>query len=462
MGNYINKYFFHDTETEKEETKIQSPSTEEEIIEDNFHTPVIQKTLSIDPRSVTSGIDRTPIEVNSTPVGVNRNMMFSIPRHLQTKPYLETDLDKLILLSPKKSAPKIEDEELQYLDMENECKNMELTPTVNTSMNKKKVSPIDDERYNILGLDPRSPAADFDRTPMLKPKSMNLLKARLQESLHRRGSYDTDILYPRFSYCETLSEYNIPEIQALPDLTMCKVKPLLLVNEEDSDTLIDSDSSSHSATNEIDCGEKQVENENKDENKTISKPDNYNDINIKTNIKRKEVHITDSDTIKIWRDPLILDDPTESHSTELQTVEDKISQLSKQEVIITFDDDSIVKDTLSMKLSKCEINKKRVDVTKKKKKVFKVEDNILADEKKIYNCNKKSGNEPTKIRTPLGNRSNNGQIQTKLTTNSPQQAIRNKGIKPKVLQENMSPYKNYMAKYKLNGTEWDPDSTVII
>lgn len=63
MGNYINKYFFHNTETEKEETKMQSPSTEEEIVEDNFHTPVIQKTLSIDPRSVTSGINRTPIEV---------------------------------------------------------------------------------------------------------------------------------------------------------------------------------------------------------------------------------------------------------------------------------------------------------------------------------------------------------------------------------------------------------------
>lgn len=65
------------------------------------------------------------------------------------------------------------------------------------------------------------------------------------------------------------------------------------------------------------------------------------------------------------------------------------------------------------------------------------------------------------IRTPLGNRSNNGQVQI-LLVKSPQQVFRNKGIASKILQENTPPHKKHITKSKLGGIQWDPDSTVII
>ncbi|XP_033329566.2 uncharacterized protein LOC117222145 isoform X2 [Megalopta genalis] len=448
MGNYINKYFFHNTETEKEETITQPTSTDEETVDDNVCTPVAQKTLSIDPRSVTSGIDRTPIEVYSTSERLYRRTLSAIPKHLQCKPYLETDIDTLLLLSPKKSAPKMDDANLQNLD-DFKTSEMQLTPTINSSMKKTIFLPIEEERYSVLGIDPRSPAADFDRTPMLRPKSMELLLARHKEDKLRRGSYEADVLYPKFSYCETSSQFNIPEIQALPDLAACKIiTSNLFINEVDS-RLNDTDSSSYySPKTETDYGETQTDSGREDENKITS--DGCNDEDVKKNMQHKE--ITGSDTIKIWRDSLVLDNPTESDSTKTQDVhvDEKMSQLPKQEVIITFDDDSIAKDALSLKLSKCEINKKRIDVTRMKKKALKSEAKITTDEKKIFNYNDKNGSENTKTRTPLANRSNNGQ-----------QVIRNKIMKSRVSQENSSPHK-YITKYKSRGIEWDPDSTVII
>ncbi|XP_078038493.1 uncharacterized protein LOC144470824 [Augochlora pura] len=456
MGNYVSKYFFHNTETVKEKTRTQPTSADEEIVDD-VHTPVAQKTLSIDPRSVTSGIDRTPIEVYSTPERLYRRTLSAIPRHLQCKPYLETDIDTLLLLSPKKSFPKM-DGKLENLDLDKTNLEMELTPTRNCSMKETVFLPIEEERYNVLGIDPRSPAADFDRTPMLRPKSMELLLARHKENLLRRGSYETDVLHPRFSYCETSSEFNIPEIQVLPDLATCKVLTSDLFNNEIDNRFNDSETSSnHSSKTETDYGETQMDSEREDENK-IAKDDCNDDI--KKSTQHKET--TAGDTIKVWADALVSDNPNKSDSTKSQDihVDEKMSQLSKQEVIITFDDDSIVKDTLSQKLSKCEINKKRVDVTKMKKKTLKLETKITTEEKKIFNCNDKNGNENIKIRTPLANRSNNGHVK-KVLTSSPQQVIRNKIMKAKISQENSSPHK-YITKYKSRGIEWDPDSTVII
>lgn len=50
------------------------------------------------------------------------------------------------------------------------------------------------------------------------PKSIERLRARSQECLHRQGSYDTDIFYPKFSYCEMSSQFNVTEVQVLADL----------------------------------------------------------------------------------------------------------------------------------------------------------------------------------------------------------------------------------------------------
>lgn len=49
--------------------------------------------------------------MNGTPLGTNKKMVSAIPKHLQTKRYLETDMDKIMLcLTPIKNfMPKVID-----------------------------------------------------------------------------------------------------------------------------------------------------------------------------------------------------------------------------------------------------------------------------------------------------------------------------------------------------------------
>ncbi|KOC61823.1 hypothetical protein WH47_06161 [Habropoda laboriosa] len=291
----------------------------------------------------------------------------------------------------------IEKEEIKDLSSTEEQNKSEvfLTPTVNDIVNKKLLTAISKDLYDILGLDPRSLAADFDRTPILGPKSMERLRARSQENLHRRGSYDTDVYYPRFSYCEISSQFNVTEIQALPDLTTCAINNLDLVKDDCNDKCSEYEScSSHSSRSE-NVSENDKELEEEGEIQVIADQDNYNDTCV-------------NDVIKVWRDSLELNEPQESETCEsddIQTMEERISHILKEEIILTLDD-SIDKNILSGKLPKFESDKTKVDTVGNKKKILKLE--------KIM------------IRTLLGNRSNNGQMQT-LLANSPQQMFRNKG-----------------------------------
>lgn len=111
---------------------------------------------------------------------------------------------------------------------------------------------IERERFEVLGLD-RSPAADFNRTPILKPKSMQRLRARYLQSLRKQGSYDTDVCPPTISYCEMSSQFvTVPEIQVLPDLSKCLAESLNFTNANCDDHLNESNSSgsSHSSRTE--------------------------------------------------------------------------------------------------------------------------------------------------------------------------------------------------------------------
>ena len=446
MGNYVSKFFPYNHVMEKEEIRNATSEFKDEINGEReimLTPPLIPKTLPIDPRSITTGIERTPIEVvNCTPVGLNRRIS-AIPKHLQSKPYLETDMDKIMAcLTPKKHYPSkiLESTKLQFPDMPNMNEINLLTPVLNNANSKQKMSPIQKERYKILGIDPRSPAASFDRTPILMPKSMARLKARSREDLHRQGSYDTDMFYPKFSYCEMSSEYSVPEIQALPDLTTCTVKSLDLNETEHEGTSSESESSDSICSFEIETvpgnvGEEPLENQN--EIQITLKQNNSNDVYIKKDVESKELSVNDNDTIEIWEDTVVLDN---------------------EDVIITFDDNSITKDMLSLKLSKSENATVKGDAAVKRKKA---KSDIKMDEKKVFSSNDKNDSESIKTRTPLGNRSNNEQMQT-LLTKSPQQIFRNKGITPKMLQENTPPHKKYVTKSKLNGMQWDPDSTVVI
>ncbi|XP_012166261.1 uncharacterized protein LOC100647341 isoform X2 [Bombus terrestris] len=468
MGNYVNKFFPRNTEAynnkmEKEEIRCPSSTDEVTLEKDIMETPPIVRKTLIDPRSITSGINRTPIEVNCTPLGTNKKMISAIPKHLQTKRYLETDIDKIMLcLTPVKHfMPKaIDIPKVQLPTTEDKGADIPLTPTTSNLNNEKVITDIEKERFNILGLDPRSPAANFDRTPILMPKSIKRLRARSQEFLHRAGSYDTDIFYPKFSYCETSSQFNVTEVQALPSLTATDVKSLNSVindcdNKSKSPELL---YSSHSSGNESTSAIAKEELEDQNEFQRISGQNKFNGVCVKKDIEEKKTCVTSNDIIKVWRDSLILDESQALETSELdnvQIIEEKIAQVSKEEVIITFDDDNIAK------LANFESEKTKIDTIRKKKKNLKSEVKIPIDEKKFSNSINKDGSESTKIRTPLGNRSNNGQVQT-LLIKSPQQVFRNKGIASKILQENTPPHKKHITKSKLGGIQWDPDSTVII
>ncbi|XP_076681699.1 uncharacterized protein LOC143375927 isoform X2 [Andrena cerasifolii] len=446
MGNYFTKFFCQNNKIEKDEGN-KEPSTDEATVEGAMCTPpVIHKTLPIDPRSVTSGIDRTPIEVDSTPFGLDKRAISAIPRHLRMKPYLETDLDRVMLcLSPRKCEPRKGDTvKLEFLNVQNLDSDMELTPTADKIIYKKGITSIEKERLAILGLDPRSPAADFHRTPLLKPKSIERLRARSQECLYRRGSYEADVSYSRFSYCEMSSQFTVPEIQALPDLAACAPKSSDLDDDFDdrsgeSDSSISSQSS---GTETISASEERLDNESHYE--TCLGDSSCSEVLIIEDAQPKEAPAVDNDTIKVWRDSSVLEDnPSETESTdsdEIQIIHEKILEVL-QEV-------------------KCQSDIKNAEVTGMRKRAIKSEIKIVADEKKIFNSSDKNRNEPAKIRTPLGNRSNNGHVRSVLAK-SPQQ-IRNKSIMPKMLQENTPPRTKYSAKSKSSDIQWDPDSTVII
>ncbi|XP_068984312.1 uncharacterized protein [Bombus flavifrons] len=464
MGNYVNKFFPHNTEAynnkmEKEEIRCPSSTDEVTLEKDIMETPPIVRKTLIDPRSITSGINRTPIEVNCTPLGTNKKIS-AIPKHLETKRYLETDIDKIMLcLTPVKHfMPKVIDiPKVQLPTMEDKGADIPSTPTTSNLNNEKVITDIEKERFNILGLDPRSPAADFDRTPILMPKSIKRLRARSQEFLHRAGSYDTDIFYPKFSYCETSSQFNVTEVQTSPSLVTTGVNSLnSVINDCDNKSKSpESLYSSHSSGNESTSAIAKEELEDRNKSQRISGQNKFNDVCVKKDIEEKKTCVTSDDIIKVWRDSLVLDEPQELKTSNVQIIGEKIAQVSKEEVIITFDDDNIAK------LANFESERTKTDTIRKKRRNLKSEVKIPIDEKKFSNSINKDGSESTKIRTPLGNRSNNGQVQT-LLTRSPQQVFRNKGIASKILQENTPPHKKHITKSKLAGIQWDPDSTVII
>lgn len=452
MGNYMTKVFPYNNETnncnENVEEEIRDSVTDGILESDSMHTPpIIPKILPVDPRSATSGIDRTPIQVdNNTPV-LNKGLT-AIPRYLQNKGYLETDIDNIMCLTPKKRTPRTltETKQLQASNLEHKYKEMLLEP-ISENINKNQLmTEIQKERYYILGLDPRSPAADFDRTPLLKPRSLERLKARSRESLQRQGSYEADQFYPSYSYCEMSSEFNVTEVQALPDLASCVLKSLNLDALDDKFTELDSENCNRATRTDSPLGSEERVSE--DQEIQTSEEDTCNDKNVQRKALEAETCVDDNVTFKVWRDSLVSDKSQKLETDDIDVVQEKVPQMAKEEVIITFDEDNITKDKLSLKLAKSE--KLKLDAIGKKKKRIETK-----DERKLFTDKNGNGSAAT-VRTPLGNRSNAYEA----IKNSPQQTFRSKGVKPIMLQENTPPHKRSVTKSK--AMQWDPNSTVII
>lgn len=138
--------------------------------------------------------------------------------------------------------------------------------------------------------------------------------------------------------------------------------------------------------------------EDSSESQRISGQNKFNDVCVKKDIEEKKTCVTSDEIIKVWRDSLILDEPQELKTSELdnvQIIEEKIAQVSKEEVIITFDDDNIAK------LANFESERTKIDTIRKKKKNLKSEVKIPIDEKKFSNSINKDGSESTKVLNKL-------------------------------------------------------------
>ncbi|XP_017880620.1 uncharacterized protein LOC108625203 isoform X2 [Ceratina calcarata] len=453
MGNYMDKFFPHKNEinngNESEKEEIRDSVTDGIMENDCMHTPpIIQRVVPADPRSATSGITRTPIEViYDTPVFNKR--LTAVPKYLQRKPYLETDIDSIMCLTPRKRSPRtlIETKKLQISNLEDKYNESLLKPVADNMIKKELITEIQKERYDILGLDPRSPAVDFDRTPLLKPRSLERLKARSQETLQRQGSYEADQLYPSYSYCEMSSQFDVTEVQALPDLASCVLKSLNLNTIIDKSNELESEGSSQPTRSESLLESEKRESGGR-EIQTLE-ADTCVDKDVQKETLEEEKCGDDNIFIKVWRDSLVSDKSQKLETDDVEIVQAKEPQVAEEEVII-FDKNNSAKDKLFVKPAKND--KLKVDVIGKKKRGTEA-----LSEKKIF-ADKNSNGSTTAARTPLGNRSN-AHKQMQMVRNS-QQTFRSKGVKPKMLQENTPPHIRSVTKSK--AIQWDPNSSVII
>lgn len=474
MGGYISKLFYHD-----EHDKTLEYNSSSLILENrDTCTPQPQKKKSlIDPRSATSGITRTPIEVLSTPQKESK-VISSVPKYLKRKPYLETNFD----LTPQpRTLEKSLDPRSPSVDIPRTPITVESfpgddTPKHSISNNCNKTNLFSEMHQKILGIDPRSPAVDFDRTPILKPKSLEIEKAFSQENLNI-NTHEIKMKPSRLSYCETTDSTNILEVNVLPDITdlnnsqksvteiSCTSNSgnlsnnsVVTVLRNRNETSLDNslESSSSDCPLEIETIEGKGENF---EDKLIADSDKMIDNVLNMAMKGFENKISEAENkIKIWRDTMSPETEEDSeYDSESESEDHSENQSPKNELIIEYDDDVNVLGTIK----KTEYNRKKI--TSVERKNFRKEIEIMKNVtpvKKQNNENKKS--EMLKIRTPLRNRLNSNSQQQGTELKSPH--LRRKVLLSSTkLQENTPPRTRKPGlKSKFNNTQWDGDSTFII
>lgn len=126
-------------------------------------------------------------------------------------------------------------------------------------------------------------------------------------------------------------------------------------------------------------GEERLGNESRYE--TCLGDSSCSEVLISEDAQPKEAPAVDEDTIKVWRDSLVLEDnPSETESTdsdEIQIIHEKILEVLQE---VKFQSDI-----------------KNAGVTGKRRRAVKSEIKIVTGEKKIFNSNDKNGNEPAKV-----------------------------------------------------------------
>lgn len=264
-----------------------------------------------------------------------------------------------------------------------------------------------------MGLDPRSPAADFDRTPILMPKSLVLIKARSKETLSRRGSYESDIYNPTNSHREINTTFNIPKIQVSDTASetpetldmetqneshiLCTSQQsdtnVSVIESEEEITVIKNPNCKSEMEKSLILGEQTVttgEEKNKDD---TDEKDNCKDIehNMKT------MHIKDGNKIEVWHDSVSLEENI-TGKKEKENIVEKLLQkkATREDIIIMFDECAVIS-TLPKPIKIEEDCQKKGDIAERKKSM-KIDATVLSNEKKIFNPeNKMHGTEMLKV-----------------------------------------------------------------
>ncbi|KYM94726.1 hypothetical protein ALC62_14707 [Cyphomyrmex costatus] len=414
MGNYASKLLFYTNESQKECNEPEMVVQQATVEDNSICTPILsEKRVLGDPRSVSAGIKRTPIEIKCTSIGENKKPPSAMPKYLQKKQYLEADMYVVMQpLTPKKRVV------LKSMDSDEQSDSFEVqnsTTNVNITRSSKVITPIDKERFIILGLDPRSPAADFDRTPILMPKSLALIKARSQENLSRRGSYETDVYNPKNSRQKIDTAINILETR----LSDTALESLKVLDTEKQDGV--HGTSVYNSNLSISKSEKEI---------TVIKNPKYMSEEISL--------ISDEQIATLYNE----EDKDETEKQDCENIKSSTKIRNDDKI-------KLWHDSLSPEKSISDFRKK--GDTKGKKKNTKIDVN----EEKVFTPENKQEIETYENRTPLGNRSNNNQIKKK-----PQQLLKSMTTSIEA-QENTPPSKTYNRKTR-NGTQWDPNSTVLI
>lgn len=289
------------------------------------------------------------------------------------------------------------------------------------------------------GLDPRSPATTFDRTPIMKPKSPKSA-GHIDQITAEQSKSKIQTISSQISYCETTTDYSIPEIQALSKIMPLNFEQRLAECDKSNDSL------------DANTSEQLSSDESESEGQITVIP-NLMIAKINPSTENEEKLEAVNKAIRVWRDS-VSPKATETAKTD--------SLGATEEIIIDFDDDQLIvkprkPETVSMKMED-----KQIISTAKPKKV----QQLSKESKPIYEDAKDFSGDGLNVevpqnRTPLGNRSNNHKLS--LPSKSPQQLLRNKGLTAKSQQQENTPprVKHYKSKGKTNGT-WDLDRTVVI
>lgn len=265
-------------------------------------------------------------------------------------------------------------------------------------------------------LDPRSPAMDFDRTPILKPRSAERTSTKMLKDLIVMRSENRNE-YNILSYCETTTDYNIPEIQTISEAVLGSDESLSLENRLGvGETLQDSASSPGSLEEVSDCSESEqqitvIRNPNimssnpdpssiwtenevvETDDKLVEQSDQCDEpldnsiskiINAVTKNTIDEPKIlTNIDKIKVWRDSI---SPT--LNDEAKNV---VHKTTTEEIIIEFDDETVTKsarpiNTVAKLASKIDDDKSKHQMKKKKpQQIINGENKPAIEEHKIFN-----------------------------------------------------------------------------